>query len=443
MNGLFDRFSDLYIHIHSAAPAVSLLLDDDATFQTMLLNICKLASFAKKMGCRGLSFDLLDGNRAFDSSTIPADTSYSVARKRGFQFMQAIQDGYKGARLFFLEFYSTLLWPPNKKSWIQNPLVGGDRLGRPFLDGMLDCADEEVFIDGFENAYAFPTHLSVSRSPWDTDAPTAALDFLNATDFIKNQVPAARSSDNTTFLVSPELHDKYKSKVKVGFAVLLDHYGVQDPKQGLDQSPLDFEVLVRTAMSIADPEGIVWFYSNNGNRYFWNINTDDAGNPISVQFGSDLDLRYVQAAQRVLNYAHGGSSMTGWDDYKTDDVPIQIQPTGPGVLPLTSQWIRIWQPGGGVYIVNVAYESAREGSANGVVYDYRASMLLPVAVKTHSDNVYPITVNDNALGSGNVVFHFRLSNNTGYMAPELQMQVVGEQNGVRPQIIVVYNKICD
>jgi hypothetical protein len=136
---------------------------------------------------------------------------YSLqVRKRGAEFIQALQQelpGIKLLTLFQLSFLPEVLDEPNSKKRMRQLSTDQYALLPAFLNGMLDAAQPNtVIVDGNENAYYYSGYE----------------DFSQTDDLIRQKALA---------LIAPENHQKYARHVHVGQAVYIDHlFALRQPQ---------------------------------------------------------------------------------------------------------------------------------------------------------------------------------------------------------------------
>jgi hypothetical protein len=181
-------------------------------------NIRYAAQIAKLSNCKGIIWDpeaYKPGKNPwkYDELENPKKISYQdyykQVRKRGGQFMKALQEEYPGLTVLSLrEFsdfqngspYSEPMLPVRNVAETLNKLEKAWwALHLPFTVGILDTIDKNVnFIDANEEAYYY----------------TSALEFYQARNIIKN---------DTRALLPKEIHHKFASNYTIGHAIALDY----------------------------------------------------------------------------------------------------------------------------------------------------------------------------------------------------------------------------
>jgi hypothetical protein len=199
---------------------------------------------------------------------------YQQVRKRGAQFIKAIQEEFPGLTIFSLRqlsdfqdgspFSSHLLPAHNMTALASGLAETWWGLHAGFTNGMLDAiAPNVTFIDGNEEAYYY----------------TSALDFERSVRVIKNDAHV---------LVDTKNQAKFAAQYQVGHAVSVDYTAGQWAvalaafpdylkKQGKELTPKEraqwFEHNLYHALTTADE--YVWVYSENMN--WWEDKSVPAG----------------------------------------------------------------------------------------------------------------------------------------------------------------------
>jgi hypothetical protein len=225
---------------------------NDAQWDAIANNV-RLVSRAAKLGkCAGLCFDAepygtnpWDYSKAAHAKEKPYTEYAQMARKRGAQFMQAIEAEFPHPRI--LNFYLTNLFAqyldPMPDDVRKEKLSHHDyALFPPFLEGMLDAASPGAEIyDGNENAYYY-----TEKAPYFEA-------YLN----VHGRGPR---------LYDPALETKFRNQVRMGQALYVDqYYGLRQgtPTLGNFMAPEDqakwFEHNVYWALYTTDR--YVWCYS--------------------------------------------------------------------------------------------------------------------------------------------------------------------------------------
>ena len=187
---------------------------------------------------------------------------YVQVRKRGAQFIEAIQDEYPGLVILSLrEFsdfqtaspFSQAILPIKDINQARSGIEAGWwGLHLPFTLGILGAIDEDVtFIDGNEEAYFY----------------TSALEYY----MIRNDI-----FNDTRALVSPELHKKFKANYYLGHAVSTDYIAGNWAGQ-LNAFPYR---LTGQATMLTPQERALWFEHNmyyalkTSDEYVWLYSED-------------------------------------------------------------------------------------------------------------------------------------------------------------------------
>lgn len=175
------------------------------------------ARVAKAAGCRGVFWDPepYNGFNLWHHPSLPGcnerpfTASYRQVRKRGAQFIRALQQEFPGLTIISLrqlsDFqdgspFSAHLLPVRDPAHAEKSLEGAFwGLHGAFTNGILDAiAPGVTFVDGNEDAYFY----------------TAALDFYRSYHTLKRDALA---------LVAPENRAKYAAQFQMGHAVSVDY----------------------------------------------------------------------------------------------------------------------------------------------------------------------------------------------------------------------------
>jgi hypothetical protein len=231
---------------------------NDAHWAATEKNIRNITSIAKYANMRGIIFDAEPyTNNPWDyvaqsqAGTKTFEQYQAQVRKRGQQYMTAVQQSYPGAKVFTLyltsHFFDALYDNPNATTLQQRLKEAGSGLWFSFINGMLDTAPAEVqIIDGNERAYY----------------------FLRAKDF---DLSRTEIKTNGLKFIAPSNHAKYQSQVKIGNAVYVDgvmnqwksprfcgyFFANDDERSKLLES--------NTYHSFRTSDEYVWIYSENQN----------------------------------------------------------------------------------------------------------------------------------------------------------------------------------
>lgn len=176
------------------------------------------AQLAKALHCKGLLWDAepyKPGKNPWkydeqqNTNKVSYQDYYSQVRKRGAQFINALQEEFPGLVLLSLREFSDF----QQGSPFSNPMIPLTNvketetklatswwgLHLPFTIGIMDAIKDDVtFIDANEEAYYY----------------TSASEFFQVRNTLKNDGRA---------LVPPALHQKYASKYSIGHAISADY----------------------------------------------------------------------------------------------------------------------------------------------------------------------------------------------------------------------------
>jgi hypothetical protein len=204
----FTKFTDNFLLVW-ATPEEGWDWFSDSDWQASEQNIRLLASIARAAGFVGIAFDpepygvdpwlyaKLSG--AKDKSF---EEYWQQVRKRGSQFMQAIQQempGVKVLSLFQLSYLEDVLEEPNLQKRMRRLSAESYGLLPAFLNGMLDVAvADTTIVDGNEYSYYY----------------AGKQEFFEARKLIKEKL--------LTF-VDEKNRQKYAKQVQVGHALYIDN----------------------------------------------------------------------------------------------------------------------------------------------------------------------------------------------------------------------------
>ncbi|NLN92954.1 MAG: hypothetical protein GX130_06585 [Candidatus Hydrogenedens sp.] len=238
---------------------------NDEHWEIIENNTALLARAAKLARCKGICFDPEPyGKNPWNYGETEHRDSRSYleyaaqARKRGAQFMNAIQREFPSPQI--LSLYQFALFGEYCKPMSHETLV--ERLSKhsyalypPFLNGMIDAAQEgSSLTDGDENAYYY----------------TRSEKYYDAYHLMKQRA---------RYLVDPALWKKFDSQVFAGSSLYVDQYfGMRaDPvlghKMTAEEQQKWFEHNVYHALRSTDR--YVWCYSERMN--WWTDETVPAG----------------------------------------------------------------------------------------------------------------------------------------------------------------------
>ncbi len=215
-------------------------------------NKAKLFARAARLArCKGICFDqepygtnpwLYVG--AAHQSTKTFEEYEAMARKRGAQFMRALESEFPGLTLltfFQLSYYTPMLKPMDPEQRAKILQEQHYALLPAFLNGMLDAASPFVeIIDGNEGAYGY----------------SGKNEYFEKYHEIHNQ---------GDYLIDPANITKYRNQVKVGQALYMDMYYSSTSGLGLELSPKEkdewFEHNIYWSLYTSDK--YVWCYSEH------------------------------------------------------------------------------------------------------------------------------------------------------------------------------------
>ncbi len=249
----FRRFNHMLINVLLANNGEPMNWFDDEQWDIIFHNIEAIARVAREGGCRGLLIDPETYGhpmwRYTDLATekglprVYAKKSWpqvaGAVKRRGAQFMEAIQRGFADPTIWFCFAYcfsaAECDGDPDKL-----PAVGYALLPA-FVDGMVEAAtDGTVIIDGNELSYGHKT----------------------AEQFRKTRRLCLEDGQRISTL--PER--LFRDRIRCGFGLWLDHQQ-WDPEDLTKNrfSPAQFEASINLALEIGD--GYVWIWSEVANWY--------------------------------------------------------------------------------------------------------------------------------------------------------------------------------
>jgi hypothetical protein len=235
----FGRFKYNFVRFNTT-PAKIDWFDDQAA---VAANSRLAAQLAKAGHCPGILFDieqyegqLFNYRKQRDVQTKSWELYAAQAHKRGYEIMQAFQEGYPGLTVF-LTFGYSLPWSQSRTGKVSLADCSYGLLA-PFLDGMVEAAAGKTrIVDGHELSYGYKTaeQFAVGRNTMKQDV-----------------LPIVRDAD------------KYDRVISVGFGVWVDN---DWRKHGWDTndfsknyfSPETFQTSATEALRAADE--YVWIYS--------------------------------------------------------------------------------------------------------------------------------------------------------------------------------------
>jgi len=235
----FGRFHFNFLRFNTTPGLLDWFDDHSAILQNARL----AAELARAGHCPGILFDieqyegpLFEYRKQRDSLTKSWELYAAQARRRGFEVMNAFQEGFADITVF-LTFGYSLPWRQTIDG--QKPLADCKYgLLAPFLDGMVQGAHGNArLIDGYELAYGYKNLAQFTQ---------ARRGFTN------DLLPIVRDPS------------KYRQVFGLAFGLWLDHdwrksgWNFEDPAKNYF-SPDGLASAVRAAMQLADD--YVWVYS--------------------------------------------------------------------------------------------------------------------------------------------------------------------------------------
>ncbi len=202
------KLKDSFLVMHSGS-ADNWDWFNDVHWASAEKNVRNITSIAKFANMRGVIFDAepysnnpWDYVAQFQAKTKTFEQYQAQVRKRGQQYMNAVQQTYPGAKIFTLylvsQFLDVIADKPDAATLQQRLKEQGSGLWFSFVNGMLDAAPTGVqIVDGNELAYY----------------------YLRAQDFDTGR---AAIKTNGLALIASSNHAKYQTQVKVGNAVYVD-----------------------------------------------------------------------------------------------------------------------------------------------------------------------------------------------------------------------------
>jgi hypothetical protein len=235
----------------------------DRDWEASEQNIRLFARIARSAGFVGIAFDPEPyGVNPWIYTKLPGVKDKSFAeywqqvRKRGAQFMQALQEempGIKVLSLFQLSYLEDFLDEPNLQKRMRQLSSANYGLLPAFLNGMLDVAQANTtIIDGNEHSYYY----------------TKPESFVESSKLIKEKL--------LTF-VEPENRSKYALQVQLGQALYIDQlFAMRPPIESLLSYHLTPQERAKwlehnTYYALTTSDEYVWCYSENMNWWENNI----------------------------------------------------------------------------------------------------------------------------------------------------------------------------
>ncbi|MDO4570829.1 MAG: hypothetical protein Q4D38_10620 [Planctomycetia bacterium] len=250
----FTKFHHNFIRMNFSPATVA--WDDDAAWETLLEKVSICAWVAKESGSEGIAPDFESYSKAMFNFKGGEGRSFAeaqaLARKRGAQFIQAIQKEFPDATLLCLwmnSLHRDAGRSENPDLHLQSKVYA---LLPAFINGMLSAAGEKItLVDGCENGYYLDGQDAFQKY---------ALDMISLNGPCIN-------------LVEPGLRAKYRAQVQCGFGVYLDMY-VNPPESIYYRAAREGETrLDRFCDNLAAAWGAadeyVWVYGEK--HRWWNI----------------------------------------------------------------------------------------------------------------------------------------------------------------------------
>jgi predicted methyltransferase len=233
----FNRFTDRFLRVNVTPAKVDWF--DDESWACVVNNFGVAAQVAKEGRCKGFMFDTeqYEGVTVFDYRKQKRKKTFAEyqakVRQRGQQWVKAVNKHYPNITILLTFGYEVSHWRAAKP---KDRSTGEYGLLADFLDGVLDAATRDmVLVDAWEFSYPYK-----ERKQFE-------------------QAYEAITKKSLEWTVVPE---KYKSQVKAGFGIWMDHrrkgWDVTDFSKNYF-SPAEFETAVRSALQVSD--GYVWIYS--------------------------------------------------------------------------------------------------------------------------------------------------------------------------------------
>jgi hypothetical protein len=259
-------FTDNFLAIYGAS---TMDWFSETDWKRVLEHVRFAAKAAKAARCKGICWDPepYGGINPWRYREQPGREKRTLAeyaaqaRKRGAQFMRALQEEFPGLTFLTLRLlsdfqdgspFSESLFAerdPKKRQEILNNAWWG--LHPAFLNGLLDAVQPDtVIIDGNEDAYYY----------------TSALEFYRVGHVLRHEA---------LVLIAPENHRKYRAQVRGGHAVSVDY------TQGRWAEGLNFpDYLRKQATLLTREQRLQWFEHNvyyalsSAEEYVWCYNED-------------------------------------------------------------------------------------------------------------------------------------------------------------------------
>jgi len=258
----FTKFTDNFV-LMWATPEEGWDWFSDSDWQASEQNIRLFARIARSAGFIGIAFDPEPyGVDPWIYDKLPGakDKSFEQywqqVRKRGSQFMQALQQEIPGVKilsLFQLSYLEEFLDEPNLQKRMRQMSAGSYGLLAAFLNGMLDVAQANTtIVDGNEHSYYY----------------AGKQEFLDAHKLIKERF--------LTF-VDEKNRQKYAKQVQVGNALYIDHlFDLGKPKKSRVSHYLTLQQRQQwlehnTYYGLSTSDEYLWCYSEEMNWWENNV----------------------------------------------------------------------------------------------------------------------------------------------------------------------------
>ncbi len=234
----FTRLTDNFVRFNVCPGDVDWF--DEQAFAVVLNNAECAARFAREGGCRGWMFDVeMYGKRLFSYQAQAHKDTHSFAdyeaivRRRGRQFIQAINRHYPDITLLLTYAYS-ITGSDAGRSKLEYGLL------KSFLDGMFEAAAPQTsIVDAWEGAYSYRK---------------------------RSQFEAAYQSIHHKLARVSAVPDAYRKHIRAGFGIWMDmnfrRYGWHTHAEDFDANyflPAEFAYSVHSALRVTDK--YVWVYT--------------------------------------------------------------------------------------------------------------------------------------------------------------------------------------
>ena len=261
-----EKLTDNFLTLYGAS---TMEWFSDTDWKKVIENVRFCAKAAKLGGFKGLCWDAepYGGHNPWRLQEQPEVKKHTFAeysqqtRKRGAQFMRAIQEEFPGLTILALRWlsdfqdaspFSQHLFPIRDAKQRQETLEGAWWALHPaFLNGVLDAAKPDItLIDGNEDAYFY----------------TSAIEFFRI---------AKELRQDALMLVAPQNRRKYAAQYQVGHAVSIDY------TTGAWAEVLSFpDYLKKQALELTPTQRLQWFEHNayyaltTADEYIWCYSED-------------------------------------------------------------------------------------------------------------------------------------------------------------------------